>query len=208
LGLVVSVVPRAWAQQPPPQPPPSVLRQPAPEPEESAEESERRGPVLLRIPTVGPTLAPTFPGLNSYPLELIGLLMAPLERREVNVLPAFAISEEFNDNIFLNNNNKQWDFITGFTPSISLLANSARFQLAAGFATVAEVFARNGSQNDAFARQNLVVGTFWQPSPQLTFPLAESFLRDESPDARTGGFAIGGQASYSNSLTPAMGWQI
>src|SRR5215831_19278381 len=166
IGLAVSVAPCAWAQQPPP----SVLRQPAPEPEE--EEPSRRESPLLRIPVLGPTLAPSFPALSNYPIELIGLLMAPLERREVNVLPAIAISEEFNDNIFLNNTNKQWDFITGFTPSISVLANSARFQLAAGFANVSEVFARDGSQNDAFARQNLVLGTFWQPSPQLTFTLA------------------------------------
>src|SRR5262250_2043590 len=141
LGLAVSVVPPAWGQQPPPQPPPSVLRQTTPEPE-AEEEVVRRGS-LLRIPVIGPTLAPSFPALSGYPLELLGLLMSPLERREVNLLPAIAISEEFNDNIFLNNDNKRWDFITGFTPSISLLANRPTFQLAAGFANTAELFPRN-----------------------------------------------------------------
>src|SRR5215467_2249960 len=207
LGLAVSVVPPAWGQQPPPQPPPSVLRQTTPEPE-AEEEVVRRGSPLLRIPVIGPTLAPSFPALSGYPLELLGLLMSPLERREVNLLPAIAISEEFNDNIFLNNDNKRWDFITGFTPSISLLANRPTFQLAAGFANTAELFPRNSGNNDAWARQNLIVGTFWQPSPQLTLTLAETFLRDQSPDARAGGFAMGGQASISNVLTPAMGWNI
>ena len=102
LGLILCVMaPHAWAQQPPP----SGLRQQAPEPEE--EETERRGSPLLRIPILGPTLAPTFPALSGYPLELLGLLMSPLERREVNLLPAIAISEEFTDNIFLNNDNKR-----------------------------------------------------------------------------------------------------
>jgi len=160
-------VPHAWAQQPlPQQPPPSVLRQPTPEPEE--EEGERRGSPLLRIPVIGPTLAPSYPALSIYPLELLGLLMSPLERREVNLLPAFSISEEFNDNIFLNNDNRRYDFITGFTPSVSLLVNRPRFQLAAGFANTSEIFARTSSSNDAFARQNLIVGTFWQPAPQLS----------------------------------------
>ena len=134
--------------------------------------------------------------------------MSPLERREINLLPAFAISEEFNDNVFVNNDNKRNDFITGFTPSISLLANRPRFQLAAGFANTAEIFARNSSSNDAFARQNLIVGTYWQPTPQLTFTLAETFLRDQSPDARAGGFTVGGQATDSNVLTPTVGWAL
>jgi len=157
---------------------------------------------------IGPTLAPSYPALSNYPLELLGLLMAPLERREVNLLPAFAISEEFTDNIFLNNANKQYEFITGFTPSITLLANRPRFQLAAGFSNTSELYARGSSPNDAFARQNLIVGTFWQPTPQLTFTLADTFLRDQSPNATAGGFALGGQGSTSNALTPAMGWQL
>ena len=203
LGLALCVMAsHAWAQQPPP----SALRQQQPQPEE--ESTEQRGSPLLRIPVIGPTLAPSFPALSGYPLELLGLLMSPLERREVNLLPAFAISEEFTDNIFLNNNNKRYEFITGFTPSLTLLANRPRFQLAAGFSNASEIYARGSAPNDAFARQNLIVGTFWQPTPQLTFTLADTFARDQSPNATAGGFALGGQGSTSNALTPAMGWQL
>ena len=207
LGLALLVTaPHAWAQPPQPTPPPpSVLRQQAPEPDE--EESTQRGSPLLRIPIIGPTLAPSFPALSNYPLELLGLLMSPLERREVNLTPAFAITEEYNDNVFLNNANKQYDFITGLSPSISLLANQSRFQLAAGFANTSELYARGTVPNDAFARQNLIVGTWWQPTPQLTFTLAETLLRDQSPSATAGGFAIG-QGSTTNTLTPTMGWQM
>src|SRR5213594_4231946 len=163
----------AWAQQPPP----SALRQQQPQPEE--ESTEQRGSPLLRIPVIGPTLAPSFPALSNYPLELLGLLMSPLERREVNLVPALAISEEFTDNFFLNNANKQSEFITGFTPSITLLANRPRFQLAAGFSNTSELYARGNTANDAFARQNLIAGMFYQPTPYLTFTVADTFLREQ-----------------------------
>jgi hypothetical protein len=208
LGLALcATAPHAWAQQPQPTPPPSVLRQQPPEPEEE-ESTEQRGSPLLRIPVIGPTLAPSFPALSGYPLELLGLLMAPLERREVNLIPAFAITEEFNDNFFLNNDNKRYEFITGLTPSISLLANRPRFQLAAGFSNTSELYGRGSTPNDAFARQNLIVGTYWQPTPQLTFTLADTMLRDQSASATAGGFALGGQGSTTNALTPTMGWQL
>ena len=68
--------------------------------------------------------------------------MSPLERRDLNLMPTIAISEEFNDNISLNNAGKQYDFITGFTPGIMALVNRPRFQAAAGFTNTAELFAR------------------------------------------------------------------
>src|SRR5690242_13015144 len=110
LGVILGVgTSYAWGQQvlPP------VLRQQTPPPEE---EYSTRPSALLRIPALGPTLAPAYPGLSNYPLELLGLLMSPLERRDLNLMPTIAISEEFNDNLFLNNNRKEYDFITGFTP--------------------------------------------------------------------------------------------
>jgi len=203
LGLALCfIAPHAWAQAPRA----GAAKQQPSEPEE--EETERRGSPLLRIPILGPTLAPTFPALSNYPLELLGLLMSPLERREVNLVPALAISEEFTDNFFLNNANKQSEFITGFTPSITLLANRPRFQLAAGFSNTSELYAKGNTANDAFARQNLIAGMYYQPTPQLTFTVADTFLREQSPDATAGGFALGGQGSTSNIFTPAIGWQL
>src|SRR6185369_4635758 len=128
VGIILSLIaPHAWAQEPRP----GAMRQQTTATEE--EEPTSRSPVLVRIPALGPTLAPSYPGLSNYPLELLGLLMSPLERRDVNVLPTISISEEFNDNIFLNNANKRYDFITTFTPGIMALVNRPRFQLAAGF---------------------------------------------------------------------------
>lgn len=192
----------AWGQLP--WPPGTARPQPS---EAEGEEPERRPSPLLRIPALGQTLGSTYPGLSNYPLELFGLLLGPLERREVNVLPQIAVSEEFNDNVFMNNADKRWDFITGFTPSVMLLANRPQFQLAAGVSNTSEIYARDSIPNDAFARQNAVAGVFWAPTPHLSFTLADTFYRDQTPDALAGGFSVG-QASWSNILTPGLGWQI
>jgi hypothetical protein len=203
VGFIVgALVPHAWAQETRT----GALRQQTTESEE--EEPQRRPSALVRLPALGPTLAPTYPGLSNYPLELLGLLMSPLERRDVNLLPTLAISEEFNDNIFLNNDRKRYDFITSFTPGIMALVNRPRFQLAAGFSNDAQLYARGSSPNDGFARQNFVIGSIWEPTPVLTLAVADTFLRDQSPDATAGGFALGGQQGLSNILNPTMGWQV
>ena len=203
VGIILGVIaPHAWAQETRP----GAMRQQTTEPEE--EEAARRPSALLRIPALGPTLAPSYPGLSNYPLELLGLLMSPLERRDVNLVPTISISEEFNDNIFLNNERKRYDFITTFTPGIMALVNRPRFQLAAGFSNDAQLYARGSSPNDGFARQNFVLGSIWEPTPVLTFAVADTFLRDQSPDATAGGFALGGQQGLSNVLNPTMGWRV
>ena len=84
--------------------------------------------------------------------------MSPLECRHVDLLPMISISEEFNGNLFLNNANKRYDFITTFTPGIMALVNRPRFQLAAGFSNDAQLYARGSSPNDGLARQNFVLG--------------------------------------------------
>jgi hypothetical protein len=200
LGLVLCVVaPHAWAQEPRP----GASGQQQPE-----EEGEFRSSPLLRIPTLGPALSPTYPALSTYPLELLGLLMSPLERREINVLPSIAVSEEFTDNIFMNNAQKRYDFITSFTPALMLLANRPRFQLAAGGSNSSDLYARGSSPNDGFARQNFIAGMVYEPTPRLTFTTTETFLRDQSPDATSGGFSLGGQASWTNVLTPGLDWRV
>jgi hypothetical protein len=206
---VCLTAPASWAQQPPPSPvqqPPSPVRQQRAESDD--DETPRRQSPLLRIPNLGSTLGSTYPGLANYPLELFGLLMAPLERREINLVPAFAIGEEFNDNIFMNNDRKRYDFITSFTPSVILLANRPQFQLAAGFANVAEIFARDSSSNDAFSRQEFILGSFWQMSPHWSLSISDTFTRDQGPDALAGGFSVNGQGALSNFLSASVGWQM
>jgi hypothetical protein len=202
LGLVVcAAASHVWGQESRP----SSARQHPSEPEEGQE--ARRSSPLLRIPALGTTLGQTYPVLSGYPLELLGLLMAPLERREVNLVPSLAIAEEFTDNIFMNNANKQSEFITSFTPALC----SWRTALGSSWPPASPTppsCTRDSSPYDAFARQNAVAGVFYQPTPHLTFTVADTFLRDQSPDATAGGFSLDGQGSTSNNLAPAFGWQM
>ena len=136
LGLALCLTaPHAWAQGAAPQPFQPFRGGAVLQPTQPEEEGDFRSSPLLRIQTLGPALAPTYPGLATYPLELLGLLMSPLERREINLVPTLSISEEYNDNIFLNTDSKRYDFITSFTQGLMRRANRPRFQLAAGSRT-------------------------------------------------------------------------
>src|SRR5207244_4693184 len=100
LGLALCIVlphawaPHAWAQEPEPwprqQPWPGVVQQQQPE-----EEGEFRISPLLRLQTLGPAVSPAYPGLSTYTLELLGLLMYQLEQREVNLLLTIDMFEEY-----------------------------------------------------------------------------------------------------------------
>ena len=52
-------------------------------------------------------------------------LQLPL-RAPITLLPSITISEEYNDNILLDNRNRQWDLITGITPAINFKSCARR----------------------------------------------------------------------------------
>src|SRR2546428_11794793 len=78
-----------------------------------------------------PEPAPGFqrPPVGAYPLELLGLLAPPAQRGPVTLTPSISVSEEYNDNLFFNNQDRQRDFITGFSPTITLFVNRPSYQV-------------------------------------------------------------------------------
>src|SRR2546422_8979949 len=54
-------------------------------------------------------------------------LQLPL-RAPMTLLPSITISEEFNDNVLLDNRNRRWDLITGVTPALNAF-NTQNFNL-------------------------------------------------------------------------------
>src|SRR3989442_15188362 len=78
--------------------------------------------------------APGFqrPPVGAYPLELLGLLAPPAQRGPVTLTPSISVSEEYNDNLFFNNQDRQRDFITGFSPTITLFINRPSDQVNGG----------------------------------------------------------------------------
>ena len=162
-------------------------------------------------PVSGPPILPPSPGpsIAVYPLELLGLLAPPAQRGPLTLTPAIAISEEYNDNIFQNNAVRQWDFITSFTPSVSLSVNRPTLQLNGGYSFSADVYARETQFTSGFARQNFIASGLYRLTPTLTLTAVESFAFDRNGNLVPSQlFSTGRQESWTNTFTPALTWQM
>jgi hypothetical protein len=146
--------------------------------------------------------------IANYPLELLGLL-APPQKGQVSLTPSISISEEYNDNIFTNNQDRQWDFITTISPSIVLNISRPTYELRAGYSFGADIYARESDLNEAFARQNFLAYGLFRLTPTLTLSVADSFAyNDNSLLGTQGAFSTGRQKSLSNNFLPSMTWQM
>jgi hypothetical protein len=130
-------------------------------------------------------------------------------RAPLTILPSVTISEEFNDNVLLSNRDRRWDFITGITPALNVILESATYRLAAGYNFTAEMYAREPDRNAAFNRQNFDLDTLWRPTEQLTFTLIDGFTYSTdtnliSPE----GVATGRDQAWSNSLRAGVGYRF
>src|SRR5213080_822536 len=100
-------------------------------------------------PAPGP---PSLP-IAAYPLELLGLLAPAAQRGPVTLTPSISVSEEYNDNIFLDNQTRQWDLITGVTPAMTLYVNRRSYRLSGGVSFTGELYQRESRFNEAFKSQ-------------------------------------------------------
>jgi hypothetical protein len=182
----------AWGQQPPPRgaggEPSGTTTAPAPSP---------------------PSLPPPSIPIAAYPLELLGLLAPGAQRGPVTLTPSIAVSEEYNDNIFLNNQNRQSDFITSFSPALTLYVNRASYALSAGYSFSADLYARESRFNEAFDRQNFVATGLYRLASGLTLTASDGFaLNRNSNLVAAQGFSSGRQESWGNNFSPGMNWQM
>ena len=127
----------------------------------------------------------------------------------MTLTPSIAISEEYNDNIFLNNANRQSDFITSFAPTLTLYAYRPKYELQAGYSFGADIYAKESALNNAFDRQNFLAAGLYRVSSGLTLSASDSFAYNRNTNLVTAqGFSTGRQQSWSNTFGPAMSWQI
>jgi hypothetical protein len=162
-------------------------------------------------PTTAPSPAPEgpSPSLAAYPLELLGLLAPPIQRGPITLMPSMSVSVEYNDNLFLNNQNRQWDLLTGFSPAITLFVNRPSYELRGGYTFTADVYERESRFNSAFDHQSLVASGVYRAARGLTFTASDSFALDRNTNrVAAEGFASGRQESWSNTFAPGMTWQI
>jgi hypothetical protein len=163
-------------------------------------------------PTAASSPVPLGPGpsIAAYPLELLGLLAPPTQRGPVTLTPSISISEEYNDNLFLDNQNRQWDFITGFSPAITLFVNRPSYELRAGYTFTAEVYGQESRLNNVFDHQNFVASGVYRAARGLTLTVSDSFALDRNTNrVAAQGFATGARGeSWSNTFAPGMTWQM
>src|SRR6266446_4155889 len=188
VGLAVCLIAsQAWGQEPRPGGPREQPPELAPAP---------------TAPSPGPLPA-------AYPLELLGLLAPPPRRGGVTLTPSISVSEEYNDNILLNNQTRQWDLITGVTPAMTLYINRPSYRLSGGASLTGEVYQRESRFSDAFKSQNFVANGFYQAAPQLALTAFDSFARSRNTNlVASQSFATGRQESWSNTFGPGMTWQM
>jgi hypothetical protein len=135
--------------------------------------------------------------------------LEPPRRVPFTLTPSITITEEFNDNIFLDNDRKRWDFITGFTPGIALTFEDATRRLNLAYSFTAEVFARNPSETHAFNRQSFIGDAAWRVNPQLTLSVADTFaFTTDTNLVGTESVSTGRDRAFSNTLGAGASWQF
>jgi hypothetical protein len=152
-ALVSGLQVAAWAQAPPTPPmmPPTAPIIPPPP----------VPPLVVEPPRIGPEPTRFAPGWY--------------------VTPSFSIAEEFDDNVFVSAIDKQWDFVTRFTPGIEFGYRSEPFTLVASGSIDAEIFARNTELSDAANRKRAGLFMRWLPYRLLTVGLDVSYLDTQTP---------------------------
>jgi len=118
-----------------------------------------------------------------------GGVSSPSKRYRVRITPKISVKGEYDDNIFLYQDNKKGDFITTVSPGLLMYVDSGRNGLELEY-TFGWVRYHDLSEND-FVRQNGRL-KFWQRlTRHLTFNLSDSYLKsndlfdqDLPPDQR------------------------
>lgn len=130
-------------------------------------------------------------------------------RAPLTLTPSLTISEEFDDNILLNNDDKRWDLITSFTPGITLEAERATYRVAAGYSFTADLYARHETLNRAFDHQNFYLDLLYRATPRLTLTLSDTLTYSTgtnliSPD----GVSVGRDQAWSNGLSGSLAYAL
>jgi hypothetical protein len=130
-------------------------------------------------------------------------------RGPIVLYPTLTVTGEYNDNIFLNNDRRESDFIVGFTPAVRLILESATYRWATGYSFTAEKYLDHSELDSAFQRQHFFITGLHRIDPRLTLTLSEVFIEDKSTNlVGEEGISVGRRTARSNSLSPGLTWQF
>lgn len=124
-----------------------------------------------------------FPDLCRYVVIAIVLMAAfpvQLLAAELKLMPSIALKEEYNDNIFLDINNKQSDFITTYTPSLEISGATEQRSLSLLTGINGLVYNSNSALD---AVDFFIKGGFnYKYDPRLAVSAGVSYVQDSRPD--------------------------
>jgi len=150
------------------------------------------------------------PGVLLPPRGPFDFLLYPAPAQgPLTVTPSFAITEQFNDNVFLTHSNKQSDFITQFTPGVTLQAQQPGLQLFSNFNFTAEIYAKNSELDNAANRLAFLTSVFYQATQRVSLTLTESLGYNRNSNlVAVSGVSSGRESSWVNVIAPAVSVQL
>ncbi len=125
------------------------------------------------------------------------------------IIPTLTLAEEYNDNVFLNNNRRKSDYITHASPGLRVVMESPGYRLSAGYFATAEKYLHQEQLDSLFHTQGFFIDGTYQVTPLVSLSLndtlvASDFTNTASPE----GIATGRTRSVGNTLTPGVAWQL
>ena len=188
---------RAASAQPPAAQPPA---------ERGTEEREAPTTEAPPQPSIPPSVTPP---MASYPLELLGLLVPQPRRGRLTLMPSIGVSEEYNDNVDSDNQNRHADFITNFSPAVVLYITQPTYELNAGFSFTAAIYAREPNRNTALDSMNFLASGLYRLTPGLTVSASDTFvLSNYTNIVAAQSISTGRQKSWRNTFSPGLRWQM
>ena len=97
------------------------------------------------------------------------------------LVPSFRLTEEFDSNIFATSSDREWDFISRFSPGLTAGYRSDPFTLVLNGGFDAAVYARHPDLNDATQGWHLGLDSVYRPIRPLAFGLTVSYIKTETP---------------------------
>jgi hypothetical protein len=130
-------------------------------------------------------------------------------RAPMTLTPTLTLSEEFNDNIFVDNDQKVWDFITGITPGLTFEVERPTYRVFVAADSTAAIYARESDETDVFERAGLLGEVVLRLDPQWTVTITELFTFSHDTFAvNTESVSTGRDRSLGNTLSAGAAFQM
>ena len=124
------------------------------------------------------------------------------------VTPTLTLSEEFNDNVFLDNLKRRSDFVGAASPGLSFSLETPDYGLTTSYRLTAEFYARH-PELDNTDRNDFTLEGFYRVTPDVTLALRDQFTSGlDTPSVTAEGVSTGRDLTFSNSAVGTLTWAI